>query len=49
MPPSDTAGDASPTWQCVMILWGDKYGVDTVNRLVAAVARHATRQPRLSC
>ena len=29
-----------------MILWGDKYGVDTVNRLVAAVARLATRQPR---
>ncbi len=29
-----------------MILWGDKYGVDTVNRLVAAVASHAARQPR---
>jgi hypothetical protein len=46
MPPSDGAGGVSPTWQCVMILWGGKYGVDTVNRLVAAVALHATRQPR---
>ncbi len=46
MPPSDSAGGVSPTWQCVMILWGDKYGVETVNRLVAAVAQHATRQPR---
>lgn len=35
-----------PDWQCVMILWGDKYGVDTVNRLVCAVAAHARKPPR---
>lgn len=29
-----------------MILWGDKYDVALVNRLVAAVARHASRLPR---
>lgn len=46
MPPSDGNGSTKPTWQCVMILWGDKYDVATVNRLVASVARHASRQPR---
>ncbi len=35
-----------PAWQCVMILWGDKYGVDTVNRLVAAVSVNTARPPR---
>ncbi len=29
-----------------MILWGDKYGADTVNRLVRAVERHAASHPR---
>jgi len=46
MPPFDPAGYATPDWQCVMILWGDKYGIETVNRLVSAVAAHARRQPR---
>ena len=46
MPPFDPAGRAMRDWQCVMILWGDKYGVETVNRLVSAVAAHARRPPR---
>lgn len=33
-------------WQCVMFLWGDKYDVALVNRLVHAVATHAPHQPR---
>lgn len=46
MPPSDVNDSTEPTWQCVMILWGDRYDVATVNRLVASVARQASRQPR---
>jgi hypothetical protein len=41
MPPSDRA-----SWQCLLIIWGDKYGVETVNRLVRAVAAHAASEPR---
>ncbi|SEN40417.1 hypothetical protein SAMN05216227_101344 [Pseudorhodobacter antarcticus] len=33
-------------WQCVMFLWGDKYDVALVNRLIAAIAKHTNRQPR---
>ncbi|MFT7060119.1 MAG: hypothetical protein ACJASV_002636 [Pseudorhodobacter sp.] len=29
-----------------MILWGDKYDVALVNRLLAAISRHASSQPR---
>ncbi len=43
MPRSDAV---APDWQCVMVLWGDKYGAETVNRLVRAVARHSANQPR---
>ncbi len=28
-------------WQCVLICWGDKYGVDIINRLVDSVAEHS--------
>ena len=31
----------APAWQCVLICWGDKYGVDIVNRLVDSVAEHS--------
>jgi hypothetical protein len=41
MPRSEAA-----VWQCVMFLWGDKYDVALVNRLVDAVASHAASQPR---
>ena len=33
-------------WQCVLICWGDKYGVDIINRLVASVEQHSPRRPR---
>jgi hypothetical protein len=33
-------------WQCVLICWGDKYGVDIINRLVASVELHCTCRPR---
>ncbi len=36
----------SPTWQCAMVCWGDRYGVDYLNTLVAAVRRHAETAPR---
>ncbi|WP_155326450.1 hypothetical protein [Alkalilacustris brevis] len=35
-----------PTWQCVMVCWGDRYGVDYINTLVAAIRAHAARPPR---
>ena len=33
-------------WQCVLIGWGDKYGVDIINRLVDSVAGHSPAPPR---
>lgn len=41
MPPSD-----GPVWQCVMFLWGDKYDVALVNRLIAAISTSTQHQPR---
>ena len=32
-------------WQCVLICWGDKYGVEIINRLVNSVDRRSTRRP----
>jgi hypothetical protein len=45
MPRSKTAPDA-PSWQCVMFLWGDKYDVALVNRVIRAISQHASREPR---
>lgn len=36
----------TPTWQCVLIAWGDKYGVDVINGLANSVAQHASIAPR---
>lgn len=36
----------APTWQCVLIAWGDKYGVDVINGLVDSVVRYAKITPR---
>lgn len=33
-------------WQCVLICWGDKYGVDIINRLVTSVEQHSELRPR---
>jgi hypothetical protein len=33
-------------WQCVLVCWGDKYDVQTINRVAQAVATHAQRPPR---
>jgi len=38
--------EAQPSWQCVMILWGDKYDVAVVNRLLKAIAHSAATQPQ---
>lgn len=35
-----------PEWQCVLICWGDKYGVEIINRLVDSVAEHSASLPR---
>lgn len=35
-----------PQWQCVLICWGEKYDVQTINRVAQAVAANAQRQPR---
>ena len=33
--------EATATWQCVLIAWGDRYPVAEINRLVQQVRRHA--------
>lgn len=35
-----------PIWQCVLIAWGEKYGVDVINGLADSIARHASVTPR---
>jgi hypothetical protein len=44
--PEAQMADDDPTWQCAMVCWGDRYGVDYLNTLVAAVRRHARSTPR---
>lgn len=36
----------TPSWQCVLICWGEKYGVDIINRLVDSVAEQSRLPPR---
>ena len=36
----------APTWQCVLVCWGDKYGVSLINHLVRQIADHASQLPR---
>ncbi len=35
-----------PTWQCVMVCWGDKYPVSLINHLMGEIERHASTCPR---
>jgi len=35
-----------PKWQCVLVCWGDKYGVDIINRVVSGVLAHSPNPPR---
>jgi hypothetical protein len=37
---------ASPTWQCVMVCWGDKYPVELINHLASQIELHAASAPR---
>ncbi len=37
---------AIPTWQCVMVCWGDKYPIELINHLMQEIARHAVSPPR---
>lgn len=43
---SETKPDTTPTWQCVMVCWGDKYSVELINHLMAQIERHAQTPPR---
>ena len=36
----------TPTWQCVMVCWGDKYPVSLINHLMGEIERHAPACPR---
>lgn len=38
--------EAGPSWQCVLICWGDKYSTRIINNLVRSVAAHASLAPR---
>ena len=33
-------------WQCVFVCWGDRYGVEYINALVAEIRAHASSIPR---
>ena len=35
-----------PTWQCVMVCWGDKYPITLINHLMEQIERHAPSAPR---
>lgn len=35
-----------PTWQCVMICWGDRYGAEVINHLASKIAQSAGSHPR---
>lgn len=41
---TDTRPD--PTWQCVMICWGDRYGPEVINHLAEKVLQSASSRPR---
>ncbi len=36
----------APTWQCVMVCWGDKYPIELINHLMSEIERYAPTQPR---
>ena len=37
---------ATPSWQCVMVCWGDKYPVQLINHLMQQIEMHAESAPR---
>lgn len=43
---TEDIGAPQPHWQCLMIAWGEKYGVADVNRIVAAVRAQSSPAPR---
>lgn len=38
--------EPAPTWQCVMICWGDRYGAEVINHLAENILRSAGSAPR---
>lgn len=36
----------TPTWQCILICWGSKYGAADINHVVQSVAAHTAEVPR---
>jgi hypothetical protein len=43
---TNSSSALSPTWQCVMVCWGDKYSVELINHLMAQIEHHAQTPPR---
>jgi len=43
---SQNNGTTSPSWQCVMVCWGDKYPITLINHLMAQIERHTPTCPR---
>ncbi|MBT8416182.1 MAG: hypothetical protein KJO42_01970 [Silicimonas sp.] len=41
-----TANADSPTWQCLLICWGDKYHSEYINHTIRAVIRECATTPR---
>ncbi len=48
MNPEDISSvrNSQPTWQCVLICWGNKYGTALINNLVQHIAAKASSLPR---
>lgn len=44
---TQTPHATDPTWQLVLILWGTKYGVDEVNKLITTISDQAAQKPRV--
>ncbi|PZQ97859.1 MAG: hypothetical protein DI533_11970 [Cereibacter sphaeroides] len=42
----DVQQQEQPHWQCVLVLWGSRYPVSDVNRIVAQIRAGARHQPR---
>ncbi len=42
-----TADLAKPSWQCVLVCWGSKYSVATMNRLIDSIRTQARGAPRM--
>ena len=41
-----TNSESTPTWQCVLVCWGDKYSAPIINKLVLSIGENTPQSPR---